>query len=71
MSVLGFEGEWFDHVSGLLQIIYVKFFLDDNTLELLTGKSTFLKRIFYPDVTIHDLYLGNSINVYVDLVDPS
>lgn len=63
MSVLGFEGEWFDHVSGLLQKIYVKYFLDNNTIELLTDKTAFLKQIFYPDVTLHDLYIGNTITV--------
>ncbi len=63
MSVLGFEVEWFDHVSGMLQTIYLKFFLDNNTIELLQNHSTFLKRIFYPEVTLRDLYIGNSITV--------
>jgi hypothetical protein len=63
MSVLGFELEWFDDVSGLLQTLYLKFYLDDNTIELLKGTSTFLKRIYYPDVALSDLFVGNSITV--------
>ncbi len=65
MSVLGFELEWFDEVSGLLQVLYLKFFLDDNTIELLKDTSTFLKRIFYPDVKLSDLFVGNSITMSV------
>ena len=61
MSVLGFELEWFDQVSGILQTLYLKFFLDDNTIELLKDTSTFLKRIYYPDVKLSDLFVGNSI----------
>lgn len=64
MSVLGFETEWFDPVSGLMQIIYLKFFLDDNTIELLSGKNIFLKRIYYPQVQIADLFVGNTLSVY-------
>lgn len=64
MSVLGFELEWFDDVSGLLQTLYLKFFLDDNTIEVLKGNSMFLKRIYYPDVKLSDLFVGNSINMY-------
>lgn len=63
MSVLGFELEWFDDVSGLLQTLFLKFFLDDNTIELLKGTSTFLKRIYYPDVKLTDLFVGNSITM--------
>lgn len=63
MSVLGFELEWFDEVSGILQTLYLKFFLDDNTIEILKGTSTFLKRIFYPEVKLSDLFVGNSITV--------
>lgn len=64
MSVLGFELEWYDPVSGLLTPFYLKYFLDDNTIEILTAKSTFLKKIYYPDVTVSDLFIGNTITVY-------
>jgi hypothetical protein len=63
MVVLGFELEWLDEVSGLLQTLFLKFFLDDNTIELLKDHSTFLKRIFYPDVTLNDLFVGNTITM--------
>lgn len=65
MSVLGFETEWYDSVAGLSKVLYLKFFLENNTIEILEGnKGTFLKRIFYPSVTVSDLYVGNSITVY-------
>jgi hypothetical protein len=63
MSVLGFELEWFDQVSGILQTLYLKFFLDNNTIELLHNNSIFLKQIFYPDLKLEDLYIGNSITM--------
>ena len=63
MSVLGFEVEWFDPIAGLLQTLFLKFFLEDNTLEILNEKGAFLKRIYYPDVKVSDLFVGNSINV--------
>lgn len=63
-AILGFELEHVDPVSGQVKQIYLKFFLDDNTIELLTGTSTFLKRIFYPDVKFEDLYLGGTLTIY-------
>lgn len=64
MSVLAYEVSWFDKNAELSKKLYFKFFLDDNTIEILDEKSAFLKRIFYPDVTLNDLYLGNSIIVH-------
>jgi len=64
MSVIAFEVESFDPVSKLLQTMYLKFFLDNNTIELLQGSKFFLARIFYPDVTLADLFIGNSVNIY-------
>jgi len=63
-AVLGFECEWFDEISGRLNVLYLQFFLDDNTIQILTDTRTFLARIFYPDVTVTDLFVGNSITVY-------
>jgi nucleoside-diphosphate kinase len=63
-AVLGFECEWFDGISGELNTLFIKYFLDDNTIEILTPTRTFLARIYYPDVTVVDLFLGNSITVY-------
>jgi len=62
--VLGFELEHVDPVSGQIKQIFLKFFLDDNTIELLTGVSTFLKRIYFPDVKFEDLYLGGTLTIY-------
>ena len=62
-NFLGFTMEWFDTVSNIMHSMYLKFFLDDNTLEILTDKSTFLKRIYYPEVTISDLFIGSTITM--------
>lgn len=62
-AVLGFELSWFDPVAGQLKKLFLKYFLDDNTIEILAGESTFLKRIFYPEVKFVDLFLGNSITM--------
>jgi hypothetical protein len=63
MSVLGFEVEWLDPVSGILQTLFLKYFLDNNTIELIAGHKAFLKRIFYPDVTLDDLFIGNTVTM--------
>jgi nucleoside-diphosphate kinase len=62
--VLGFELEWFDPVAGLLKPLFLRFFINDNTIEILEDKRTFLKRIFYPDVQLSHLFVGNSITVF-------
>ena len=67
-AVLGFECEWFDVISGQLNVLFLQFFLDDNTIQIFTGSRTFLARIFYPDVTVTDLFVGNSITVYNRLI---
>ena len=61
---MAFDVEWFDPVAKLLQKMYLKFFTENNTLELLQGSKFFLARIYYPDVTISDLYIGNFITIY-------
>ena len=65
MSTLGFEVEWFDNSSNSCQYLYLKYFLTDNTIELLhkNKNATFLKRIYYPSVTLSDLFIGNSVTV--------
>ncbi len=63
-AVLGFECEWYDEISNQLHTLYLKFFLDDNTIEILGTQRPLLKRIFYPSVTASDLFRGNSITVY-------
>ena len=56
MSILGYETKWFDSVSGLSKKLFFKFFLDDNTIEILDEKAAFLKRIYYADISLNDLY---------------
>jgi hypothetical protein len=34
MSTLGFEVDWYDSCSQSVQRMFLKFFIDDNTLEL-------------------------------------
>lgn len=65
MSTLGFEMEWFDQVSGLVNKLFLKFFIEDNTIEILqTNQKFLLKRIFYPEVQLKDLYIGNTVTIY-------
>jgi nucleoside-diphosphate kinase len=65
MSVLGFEVEWFDSVTGLMFPMFLKYFMENETIEILgDNKKAFLSRIYYPEVTFQDLSIGNSITVY-------
>eukprot|EP01039_Chlorochromonas_danica_P007083 gene7083-7833_t len=64
MTILAFEVEWYDRISELVQNMYLKFFVEDNTIEIQKEKSTFLKRIFYPEVTLHDLFVGGTITIH-------
>ena len=62
--VLGFETEWYDAIAGAPKKLYLKFFLDNNTIEILEDKGAFLKRISYPSIRVNDLYVGSSISVF-------
>jgi hypothetical protein len=63
-GMLGFEVEWFDPISKEIKMLFLKFFMEDNTVELLQGRNTaFLKRIFYPNLTVSDLFIGNSVTM--------
>lgn len=61
--ILGFNIEWYDNISNMIQNLFLKFFVADNTIEILKEKSAFLKRIYYPDVKFSDLYLGNTLTM--------
>lgn len=65
-QTLGYEVEWFDVNSGLLQKFFLKFYLDDNTVELLheTKRQPVLGRIHYPDLSPKELFIGNSVTIY-------
>ena len=97
--VLGFELEWYDPVASEVKKLFLKFWIEDNTLELVSGttmtllfslillviclssqlkgepgQAAFLKKIYYPQVRVQDLYLGSSLTMSVLLVlsgDPS
>ena len=66
--VLGFECEWFDPISQQLNILYLKYFADDNTIEILTSTRCMLARIYYEGVHFRDLFVGNSITVFNRLI---
>lgn len=63
--ILGFEVEWYDQISGLVHNLFLKFFTEDNTIELLKEKAAFLKRIYYPELRLQDLFIGSTITMYV------
>lgn len=63
MTTLAFELEWLDQVSKIKHTVYLKYFVDDNTLELVQDKAVFLKRIFYPEITTSDLFIGSSFTM--------
>lgn len=67
MTVLGFAAEWYDPIAREITNLFLKFFLEDGTIELLKNgikQSTFLKRIHYPQVTIQDMFIGSSLSVF-------
>lgn len=63
MAILGFEVEWFDQISGLLHKLFLKYWTEDNTIELVNEKAAFLKRIYYPDIKLQDLFIGSTITM--------
>ena len=63
MVELSFNVDWFDNVSGQTSTMFLKFYLENNTLEILTDKRTFLARIYYENVTISDLFVGNTVTM--------
>ena len=36
MTVLGYVVEWFDPVSSILHTLFLKYFVEDNTLEIVS-----------------------------------
>lgn len=67
MTVLGFAAEWYDPIAREITNLYLKFFLEDGTIELLKNgikQSTFLKRIHYPQVAIQDMFIGSSLSIF-------
>lgn len=66
--VCGFELDWFDPVSGILKKVYLQFFIEDNTIQLLSDNRTLLSRIWYKDIELSDLFIGNTIQVFNKLM---
>jgi hypothetical protein len=67
MTVLGFVAEWYDPIARDIIKLYLKFFLEDGTIELLKDgikQSTFLARIHYPEVAIQDCFIGSSLSIF-------
>ena len=59
---LGFELSFNDPVTRTTKVLWLKMYLEDGTIELLEeGRGAYLKRIFCPEITLHDLYIGNKI----------
>jgi nucleoside-diphosphate kinase len=61
---LAFECDWYDPVTGLLNKLYIKFFTENKTIEILTDVKIFLSRIFCPGVVQSDFFIGNSVTIY-------
>jgi len=67
MTIIGFAAEWYDPIAREITNLYLKFFLEDGTIELLKDglkQSTFLKRIHYPQVAIQDMFIGSSLSIF-------
>lgn len=67
MTIVGFAAEWYDPIAREITKLYLKFFLEDGTIELLKSglkQSTFLKRIHYPQVSIQDMFIGSSLSIF-------
>lgn len=64
MVELSFNVEWFDSVTSITSQMYLRFYSENNTLEILTDKRTFLGRIYYGKVTMNDLFIGNTVTIY-------
>lgn len=63
--VLGFEIEWYDDFAKTQVTLFLKYFVSNHTIEILRpNKQAFLKQIFYPDIKIDDLFIGNSVMIY-------
>ncbi|CAH1105497.1 unnamed protein product [Psylliodes chrysocephalus] len=63
---LNFVGEWFDYKASFLKKFVIKYYPSDNTLELFdkdVGR-VFLKRTKLEELTMEDMFVGNTIRVY-------
>jgi len=64
-ATYSFYTEWFDANANLVKKFIFKFYSDGQIEMMEYGNGrTFLKKIFYPDVVLDDLYIGSTITVY-------
>lgn len=63
-ATLGFELEYFDPIPNSRKTIWMKLYVEDGTIELREETRVYLKRIKYPGITIDDMFVGNSVNIY-------
>lgn len=60
-----FFTQWYDPTAALTRV-YQLVYYTDNTIEIFDMKNrrTFLKRMKYPDLSLRDLFVGNTVTVY-------
>lgn len=63
---LAFIAEWFDKLAAIEKPFRLIFYPVDNTIEIidLKTKKLHLKRIKHEAVTLNDLYVGNTLDIY-------
>ncbi|XP_066900873.1 nucleoside diphosphate kinase homolog 7 [Halyomorpha halys] len=61
-----FHCEWFDTKASLLRRFYLFYFPSDGTIELYDKqrKKKFLNRISVEDISLNDIYVGNTVKVF-------
>ena len=66
ITLLSFDLEYFDEIANNLINMILRYNLEDNTIEIfnMTYNKIFLKRIYYPDVQLHHLYIGSTLTIY-------
>jgi nucleoside-diphosphate kinase len=70
VPVLGFECEYYDSISNVIKILFLKFHSEDGTIELFESDPdrVYLKRIKYDGITLQDLFIGNTVSIYKKLM---
>ena len=58
-----FEVDGFAPIATIIQNMYVKFFMENNTLELRQVRQLLLARIDYPKVFWEERFIGHSIQI--------
>jgi len=63
---MAFVAEWYDKLACIEKPFRIIFYPNDNSLEIidLKSKKLFLKRIKHEAVSLEDLYIGNTLDLY-------